>query len=186
LTIVLIGPATVLAEAMRRDHQLPDFIREVQAMGGAIWTAGNVTPHAEFNVWFDPDAMASVLTSRIPVTLVPLDATETVTYDPLPLPKSSNAGFAGTHLAAYLERISQKRSPLRMWDEVLAAVVIDPTLIETVEETFLTVSTKRDAHYGEILSSATVPDGTQRPIRVVTKVRANGVRQLIMQLLVLP
>lgn len=181
LTIVLIGPATVLAEAMRRDRQLPNFIRQVDAMGGAIRAPGNVTPHAEFNIWFDAEAMASVLASPIPVTLVPLDATTSVLYDSLPQPQRSGAGFAGAHLATYLERVG--RTPVPMWDEVLAAVVIDPTLIETVEDLFLTVSSKKDEHYGEVLASPAPSDGASRPVRVVTKVRVEGVRQLVNQLL---
>lgn len=182
LTIILIGPATVLAEAARRDPRLPDVIRQVYAMGGAIRVAGNVTPHAEFNVWFDPEAMASVLALRSPVTLVPLDATEQVTYEPFALPEKP-IGFSATHLAAYLEKARSRRVPARMWDEVLAAVVIDPSLIESVEDIFLTVSINKDERYGEMLSASAPADLAARPVRVVTKIRADGVRQLVRDLL---
>ena len=183
LTIILIGPATVLAEAMRKEPQLAGLIRRVYAMGGAIAAPGNVTEHAEFNVWFDPEAMAAVLASRVPMTLVPLDATAGVTYEQLPRPDKATHDFAASHLADYLARADTKGSPVRMWDEVLAAVVIDPTLVATGQEVYLSVSTARDDRYGKLLSSPVATDGTSRPVEVVTKVQADRVRQLVVELL---
>lgn len=183
LTIVLIGPATVLAEALRRDRELPKFIRQVDAMGGAIRLPGNVTPYAEFNIWFDAEAMASVLASPIPVTLVPLDATTAVVYDASVLTQHSDPAFSGAYLAAYLEKVGHRRNPVPMWDEVLAAIVIDPTLVETVENLVLTVSSNKDEHYGQVLASPAPSDRASRTARVVTKVRAGGVRQLVNRLL---
>ena len=184
LTILLLGPATILAEAIRRDRSFADLVREVLAMAGAIEVPGNVTRYAEFNVWFDPEAFASVIASHIPVTLVPLDAAETVTYAPRrSLPKRASADFAGSYLAAYLERREAKRSPVPMWDEVVAAVAIDPDLIERAEDIFIDVSTSKDEHYGQILSSPTASGNASRPVRVVTRVRADGVRTLVERLL---
>jgi inosine-uridine nucleoside N-ribohydrolase len=183
LTIILIGPATVLAEAMRREPALAGLIHRVNAMGGAMRVAGNVTAHAEFNVWFDPEAMQAVLASRVPMTLVPLDATAGMTYDRLTRPAEQASGFAATHLATYLERKGAKGNPVGMWDEVLAAIVIDPTLVETTEELYLSVSTAKDDRYGKIVSSSVAEGGALRTVEVVTKVRTDGVRQLLARLL---
>lgn len=183
LSIILLGPATVLAEAITKEPKLPRLLRRVNAIGGAISVAGNVTDHAEFNVWFDPEAMAAILASDVPVTLVPLDATTGVTYDVLPPPRRSEFDFAGNHLAAYLEWKGSKHRPVQMWDEILAAVVIAPTLAETSEEIYLSVSTARDFRYGKLLSSPTAADKTSRPVQVVTKVGTDGVRQLVAGLL---
>ncbi|MGE3228231.1 MAG: nucleoside hydrolase [Hyphomicrobium sp.] len=183
LTIILMGPATVLAEALRRDRELPSFIRRVDAMGGAIRVPGNVAPRAEFNVWFDAEAMASVLATPIPVTLVPLDVTTTVDYGGSEQAQPPSSGFAAEHLAAYLEKLGRRRKPVPMWDEVLAAIVINPDLIEAVEDLPLIISIERDAHYGEILVSRAARDGAPRTVRVVTKVRADGVRRLVYHLL---
>jgi inosine-uridine nucleoside N-ribohydrolase len=184
LTIILIGPATVLAEAVRRDTDFPSLVLNVQAMGGAINVPGNVTQYSEFNVWFDPEAMASVLASRIPVTLVPLDAVETVTYAArTSQPEKIHDGFASSYLASYLKRRQAKRSPVPMWDEVLAAITIDPTLIASVENIHLGVSTEKDTHYGQILSMRTAPESASRSVRVVMRVHADGVRRLVDALL---
>ena len=184
LTIILIGPATILAEAMRREPELAGLIHRVHAMGGAMTVAGNVTAHAEFNVWFDPEAMEAVLASRVPMTLVPLDTTAAVTYDSLPRPTEQASDFVATHLAAYLERKGLKGTPVGMWDEVVAAIVIDPTLVETTEALYLSVLTAKDHQYGRTVSSPVAVDGASRPVEVVTKVRADGVRELLARLLV--
>jgi purine nucleosidase len=183
LTIILIGPATILAEAMRREPELARLIHRVYAMGGAMTVAGNVTAHAEFNVWFDPEAMEAVLASHVPMTLVPLDTTAGVTYDSLPRASEQASDFVATHLAAYLERKGSKGNPVGMWDEVVAAIVIDPTLVETTEPLYLSVSTAKDEQFGRIVSSPVVVDGASRPVEVVTKVRADGVRELLARLL---
>ena len=48
-------------------------------MGGAIGK-GNVTPAAEFNIYFDPEAVICVLDNKgdIPFVMIPLDVTEKV------------------------------------------------------------------------------------------------------------
>ena len=51
-------------------------------MGGAIEAPGNVTAGAEFNIYVDPHAAEVVLTSGLPITLVPLDVTERVILTP--------------------------------------------------------------------------------------------------------
>ena len=43
-------------------------------MGGATpKIGGNMSPHAEFNIFVDPEAAAIVFASGLPITLVPLD-----------------------------------------------------------------------------------------------------------------
>ena len=44
-------------------------------MGGSLYAGGNVTPHAEFNFYVDPEAADLVLAAGLPLTLVPLDVT---------------------------------------------------------------------------------------------------------------
>ncbi len=73
-TIVAIGPLTNLAVLARRYPEVIDRVEQLVVMGGASFE-GNVTPAAEFNIWFDPEAAAIVFAQSWPITLMPLDLT---------------------------------------------------------------------------------------------------------------
>lgn len=79
--LMMIGPMTNLAQALRAEPSIAANIPQVVAMGGGF-ARGNVTPHAEFNIWCDAAAADIALTSGIPVTLIPLDATRRTVVTP--------------------------------------------------------------------------------------------------------
>ena len=79
--LVTIGPMTNLAQALQAEPSIAANIPKVVAMGGGF-ARGNVTPHAEFNIWCDAAAADIVLSSGIPVTLIPLDATQRTVVTP--------------------------------------------------------------------------------------------------------
>jgi len=81
LVILAIGPLTNLAAVLEKDPKLLAKAGRIVVMGGAVWYKGNVTPHAEFNFHRDPVAAAAVLSSGLPVTVVPLDVTRQVALD---------------------------------------------------------------------------------------------------------
>jgi purine nucleosidase len=56
LLLVALGPLTNLALALKLDPSLPQRIARLVVMGGAVTARGNITPSAEFNVHFDPEA----------------------------------------------------------------------------------------------------------------------------------
>lgn len=74
ITVVPTGPLTNLAMAMRIEPQICGKIRQIIFMGGGF-KVFNATAAAEFNIWTDPEAAQIVLTSGVPITMVPLDAT---------------------------------------------------------------------------------------------------------------
>ncbi len=61
LLLVALGPLTNLALALRLDPTLPARVARLVVMGGAVNGQGNITPAAEFNVYFDPEAAHIVL-----------------------------------------------------------------------------------------------------------------------------
>ena len=73
-TIVAIGPLTNLATLLERYPGADALVERVVVMGGASFE-GNVTPAAEFNIWFDPEAAARVAGASWPLTFMPLDLT---------------------------------------------------------------------------------------------------------------
>jgi purine nucleosidase len=56
LVLVALGPLTNVALALKLDPSLPTRIARLVVMGGAVTAHGNITPAAEFNVYFDPEA----------------------------------------------------------------------------------------------------------------------------------
>ena len=61
LTIVEIGPCSNLALAVLKAPDIVPLIKRVIFMGGSFFKPGNVTPTAEFNWWFDPEAARIVV-----------------------------------------------------------------------------------------------------------------------------
>ncbi|MBY8976469.1 nucleoside hydrolase [Rhodobacteraceae bacterium NNCM2] len=78
VTLIPIGPLTNIAEALTRDPGIAPLVAEVLIMGGAVRRRGNVSPHAEANIWQDPHAAELVLAADWPLRLVGLDVTEEV------------------------------------------------------------------------------------------------------------
>lgn len=60
LLLVALGPLTNLALALRLDPTLPQRVARCVVMGGAVTGHGNMTPAAEFNIGYDPEAAAIV------------------------------------------------------------------------------------------------------------------------------
>jgi purine nucleosidase len=56
LLLVALGPLTNIALALKLDPTLPQRVARLVVMGGAVTGHGNITPAAEFNVYFDPEA----------------------------------------------------------------------------------------------------------------------------------
>ncbi len=75
IVLVPVAPLSNIAAAVALDPHFAARVPEVVIMGGGH-AIGNVTPSAEFNIWGDPEAAASVLSAGFrKITLVPLDAT---------------------------------------------------------------------------------------------------------------
>ena len=74
ITIVALGPLTNIAISLLLYPSIVNHIERIVVMGGSFG-AGNITPAAEFNCFFDPEAFAIVLqhADRIAVDIVPWD-----------------------------------------------------------------------------------------------------------------
>ncbi len=104
VTLVALGPLTNLARALDAHAEIVDTVRRVVVMGGAVRRGGNVTPHAEANIWQDPHAALRVLEAPWSVTLVGLDVTTRVILTPAHLaPVAEAAPRAGGFLASAAE-----------------------------------------------------------------------------------
>ena len=75
VTVCLLGPLTNMAMALVKEPSIAAKIEEFVIMGGSFHEGGNITPTAEFNIYVDPHAAHVVLTSGVPLTIMPLDVT---------------------------------------------------------------------------------------------------------------
>ncbi len=74
ITLVATGPITNVATVLQRGVADRSRIREIIFMGGSV-DRGNHTPTAEFNTFADPEALAVVLESGLPIKMVGLNLT---------------------------------------------------------------------------------------------------------------
>lgn len=72
VTIMALAPLTNLALLIEQHPEDLPKIAEIVLMGGAL-TGGNILPHAEFNIYADPEAAAAVFACPVKITVLPLE-----------------------------------------------------------------------------------------------------------------
>lgn len=140
LTLIPIGPLTNIAQAIQRDPKFVDCIEEVVIMGGAEY-GGNMSPHAEFNFWSDPEAAKLVFHAKFKkVTMIGLDATGWVFLSPtlrelLYLINSPISRFIHdiTRVFANDHWKIEKKLGCELCDVLTVAYLLDPSVVETVD-----------------------------------------------------
>ena len=168
VTLFTSGPLTNIAEALQINPELSDNIEMIYTMGGALEVNGNVEdqPSAEWNIYVDPVAAGLVFQSGVPITLIPLDATNQV-----PITSRSRQAFEEnlfTPAAEMAYKMIQETSlsldiGVYFWDPLAAAILTDNTL-GTLETHKLEVSQS-----GEGIGS-TIESLQGTPVQVLLKV----------------
>jgi purine nucleosidase/pyrimidine-specific ribonucleoside hydrolase len=141
--LFISGPHTNLAEALRIDSSISEHIGGIYVMGGSIYVPGNIESDwpeihnrvAEWNIWVDPVAAHEVFTSGLPLHLIPLDATNQVTWteedalswDTSKLPE----GMIGAEILRWMLR-SWPTNSTHIWDLTTAVVMNDQRLCPEV------------------------------------------------------
>lgn len=80
VTLVPTGPLSDIAIAIRLESRLPQLVKQIVLMGGSLGR-GNVTAHAEFNIFADPEAAHIVFSSGAKIVMMGLDVTLQVILD---------------------------------------------------------------------------------------------------------
>lgn len=138
------GPQTNLAQALRDHPEIVDNLEMAYIMGGALDVFGNTIKNsdAEWNIWVDPVAADEVFGSGIPITLVPLDATNQV---PLSIfhreALRSHQGTPGAEAVLTMMDNSDQLEAggLFFWDQLTAAILIDDTYATMAEQNIAVV-----------------------------------------------
>jgi inosine-uridine nucleoside N-ribohydrolase len=148
VTVLATGPMTNLAQAFAADPKLADGIARIVIMGGAVDVDGNATVDgspapAEWNFAADPTAADAIFASGIPITLVPLDATNDVKITRAFADRLHADASAGP---ANLVDELLLRTPMSIdvdyfWDALAAAMLIEPAVV-TTEEARVAVTTE--------------------------------------------
>jgi pyrimidine-specific ribonucleoside hydrolase len=136
VTLITIGPLTNIALLLALHPAAASRIGHVVMMGGSTG-AGNITPTAEFNIWFDPEAAHRVFASNLPKTIVGLDVARQAIVRSEDLTRLQAGGRVGqlvTGLVDYYSRYYQERHGTPdtcQHDALTVAHLIRPELVTT-------------------------------------------------------
>ncbi len=149
VTLFVLGPATNVALAIRKNPEIVPLVRRVYYMGGAIDVPGNTTPAAEFNWWFDPEAVH--ITLRAPFreqVVVPIDVAERVFYTKEEYSRIAAAPDTPiTKLFRQLHGPRFTRDPAArsfVWDALTTAIFLQPAIATRLDDRVVDV----DVTYG--------------------------------------
>ena len=166
VVIYAVAPLTNVARAFDTHPDLADVVERIVIMGGAVDVSGNVEgANAEWNLWIDVPAAAAVIGSGVPVTLIPLDATNFV---PIPTWYQTALNEAQQSDAiVYLDRMvglfpAVTSGFYSMWDELAATVAAGETYTTTQQMSIIVVQGGPD--------DGNTTTGDANPVTVATSV----------------
>lgn len=153
VSLFVLGPATNVALAVRKNPEIVPLVKRVYYMGGSVDVPGNTTPAAEFNWWFDPEAVR--ITLRTPFReqiVVPTDVAEKVYYTKAEYDRI--AGAPETPVTKLFKQVHGPRferdpaSRSHVWDAMTAAVFLKPELVTRMVDRFLDIDVTYGPNYG--------------------------------------
>lgn len=162
VTILATGPMTNLALAQRLDPDFAQLAKELVYMGGSLRPRRVLdnrsarefarefenTPRREFNIFWDPEAASIVARSPWPkITMIPVDPS-TATQ----LTAALKERLVAAASPEEAEWIQAREEGFPLWDEIAAAVWLDPTLITRSDRLYVDFDTAFGAGYGNTLT----------------------------------
>ena len=179
MTVVLIGPQTNLALALRRAPAIAGNIREVVVMGGSLDPeGGNATRYAEFNILVDPHAADIVLQAGRPMLWATLEVARQSRVGRAWIDELATGGPCARAAAAmmgfYLEHA--KKDDGALYDPLTILSLLSPDLFE-FRTASLSIETEDDSRYGQTRFNLGGSDGR---IRVAVSCDVERVRQTLL------
>lgn len=164
LTVVALGPLTNLALAVRLDPSLPQRVKRLVIMGGAVTGHGNTGKvPAEFNIGFDPEAAHVVFEAFEMFDLVDWEATVRHAF-----PDTVYEGWvaSGDRRASFFHDVfgtarkfnaEHERTGFIAADALAMAVALDPGMVTRAETRHVAIELD-----GRLTRGATVVDWHKR------------------------
>ena len=180
ITLIALGPLTNLAWLCLRHPGALEQTARMVVMGGAVNAPGNVTPHAEFNFYSDPEAADVVLSSGVPLTLIDLAICRRVGIDRIGaerLATESGLGRLAIQLLANWFRRQSNREWFYFYDPLALAVALEPDLVSTYQASIKVEATDPERR-GESLVT-----GLGGPVAVAQQVDSEGFFTLMQETL---
>lgn len=182
ITIIATGPLTSVADYLKTHGT--SGIAEIVIMGGAINVPGNVAKSersdgsAEWNFFANPLAAKTVLSSGIPVTLVPLDVTNAVPVTPEFIKRVGSVKGEITGLTVSLLQYAHSKYPnaYYLWEPLAVLAALEPSAVE-VEAKQLDVITTG------LSQGRVVAIGMGHPCNVVTRIDRGKILELFFKAL---
>jgi pyrimidine-specific ribonucleoside hydrolase len=169
-----IGPLTNIALLAALRPELLPRLGRVAVMGGADGR-GNVTPAAEFNIWFDPESAARAFDSGLDLTMVGLNATRAAMIGDSEVNEIRGTGRIGAVAAAMLDHYLDWQVKLygyrgvAVHDALAVATLLRPELVTTIDA-LVTVDTTAGPARGMTLVDGYRWDGQEPNLRVAASV----------------
>jgi purine nucleosidase len=188
LTILAQAPLTNLAVAVMRDPSIAQKVAHLYVMGGGV---GNITPAAEYNFYVDPEAAKIVVNAGFPLTLFTWTLTrERGVFEDA---KLARIDALGTPLSAFFGQVNRKAREFddkvnhlggsTHPDSMVAAAIVEPSLILAAEDAVLDVETAGELTRGWSLIDTLGRVDREPNARVVTDYDTDGFFELFHGLL---
>jgi inosine-uridine nucleoside N-ribohydrolase len=185
LTVVVLGPATVLARALDRDPDLPSLLSRVVLVGGTWHEPGDAGPCVEFHFACDPPAARQVLRCGAPITLLPLDVTRKLVLSPADLRELGNVGSRAARFlskvvpAAIAPTASRYGIEGVYLNDVLGVVAVSQPEVLTTRPIPVDVETRGDLTRGACVFDVRWGTDAKPNVELATDVDVQAVRRYL-------
>ncbi|MEA4812090.1 MAG: nucleoside hydrolase [Anaerolineaceae bacterium] len=148
ITLITLGPLTNIANALCLAPDIAEKVKICYMMAGAANTVGNITPSAEYNVWFDPEAAHAVYHSGMKMVQVgwELCRGEANISDE----EQKQIHQIGTELAHFsMDCNRQAIATNKQWlgdpslplpDPITMAIALDPSIVKNAGDYFVDIA----------------------------------------------
>jgi purine nucleosidase len=188
VTLVMTGPLTNLALALKKCPEIVNHVKDVIFMGGVVQGIGNVTPTAEYNLYVDPEAARIVLQAGFAsITQVGLDVTRQTLLTDEHIARIENKKlreFIDQCTKDYRKRYYQRNgvSGCAMHDPLAVGVALQKELVQT-SHYFCDVETRSELCDGQLVCD--IQNRLDQPanLQVCTEVKVEMFFELMLSII---